>query len=102
MMPDKATARRLEALTNEFVGHAHDLGVGAALVLIDTEQFVQVGLSTENVSEATVCVGVLIASILREGEPECPHCLNNFRRLESALRVMRQHRTRPHEHVHLQ
>jgi 4-hydroxy-3-methylbut-2-en-1-yl diphosphate synthase IspG/GcpE len=83
----------IDQLTNDFSDAAHDLGYGIAMVLIDGDGDVKVGLSTQNVSEATVCVGVLLTTILREGEPACPHCLNNFRRCEAALRTMREHRT---------
>jgi hypothetical protein len=87
-------------LTDQFIERAGELGYSAVLVLIDPDEGVSVALSTENMSEATVCAGVLLRSILREGPPSCPHCLNNYHRVEAALRAMHQHPSTP-EAVHL-
>jgi hypothetical protein len=88
----------IDQLTSEFTERAHQLGYGVAVVVIDPDECVSAALSTENVSEATVCAGVLLASILRGGPPSCPHCLNNYRRCEAALRTMHEHPETPQAH----
>jgi hypothetical protein len=83
----------IEALADEFAKRVGERGYSVALVLIDPDEGASTAINTRNVSQATVCVGVLLSTILREGEPACPHCLNNYRRCEAALRTMREHRT---------
>lgn len=89
----------MERLTDEYTRLAHENGWGLALVLIDPNEHAStVALITENLSEATVCAGVLLNAILREGEPSCPHCLNNYRRVQKALQVMKDHPAAPEDH----
>lgn len=92
----------IEALTREFADRAQALGYSVAVALIDAEHdSITAALNTANVSEATACVGQLLATILAEDPPSCPHCLNNYRRVEAGLRTMQEHATPPYDHDHL-
>jgi hypothetical protein len=91
----------IDRLTDAYLERLGELGISAAVALLDTEQgLFRAGFSTQNVSESVVCAAIVLREIVQAGVPACPHCAVNYRRARKALQAMNAHAPAAGLHLH--